>query len=165
MLEKNSTSTTTSILGPTSLLSTLGSPMCPRSSCSSWKAFHSFKPFIIEERRFPQQFKISLTSTFHLERSTMAPKTIKLSLLQKIKIIEASKKNDFNNESRKELCEEFGIDSARLTQILDQQIFILHSYHHSTVNEGQKISKAFFFAFNSSKKLTRKFLSSAIVVK
>ena len=89
----------------------------------------------------------------------MAPKTVKLSLLEKIKIIEASKKNDFNSESRKEICAEFGIDSARLTQILDQQIFITHSYEHSTVNEGQKISKAFFFAFNSSKKSTRKFLS------
>ena len=74
----------------------------------------------------------------------MAPKTVKLSLLQKIKIIEASKKNDFNSESRKEICEENGIDSARLTQILEQQKFILHGYQKTIVNEGQKISKVFF---------------------
>jgi hypothetical protein len=89
----------------------------------------------------------------------MAPTSVNLTLLQKIKIIEASKENDFNSERRQEICKEFGIDSARLTNILDQQIYIIKSYQHSAVNEGQKISKAFYFAFNSSKKLSRKFLS------
>ena len=76
----------------------------------------------------------------------MAPKTVKLSLLQKIKIIEASKKNDFNSESRQKICDEYAIDSDRLTQILEQQKFIMHGYLQSIVNEGQKISKVFFLA-------------------
>ena len=55
----------------------------------------------------------------------LTPSRVRLTLSQKVKIIEESKKSDF---SRKKICEEFGISKATISQILKNQKTHLEAY-------------------------------------
>ena len=55
----------------------------------------------------------------------LTPTGVRLTLSQKVKIIEESKKSDF---SRKKICEEFGISKATISQILKNPKTHLEAY-------------------------------------
>ena len=54
---------------------------------------------------------------------SLTPQRIRLTLLQKVKIIEESKKPNFD---RKKISTEFGISHATISQILKKQICFKH---------------------------------------
>ena len=55
----------------------------------------------------------------------VTPTRVRLTLADKVKIIEESKKSDF---CRKKICQEFGISKATISQILKNQKTHLEAY-------------------------------------
>lgn len=55
----------------------------------------------------------------------LTPTRVRLTLADKVKIIEESKKSDF---CRKAICEKFGISKATVSQILKNQKIHLEAY-------------------------------------
>ena len=57
----------------------------------------------------------------------LTPTRVRLTLADKVKIIEESKKSDF---CRKKICQEFGISKATIRQILKNQKIHLEAYDY-----------------------------------
>ena len=75
----------------------------------------------------------------------LTPTRVRLTLSQKVKIIEESKKSDF---SRKKICEEYSISKAAISSILKDQKTHLENYdsgipgkHKTGENIYQKIHR------------------------
>ena len=66
---------------------------------------------------------------------------VRLTLSQKVKIVEESKKSDF---SRKKICEEFGISKATISQILKNQKTHLEAYDSGIPGKHKTMRKPDF---------------------
>ena len=69
----------------------------------------------------------------------LTPQRVRLTLSQKVKIIEDSKKAGFN---RKKVSEELGISQATITQILKKQKELLTSHDSGTPTKQKTARKA-----------------------
>ena len=70
---------------------------------------------------------------------SLTPQRIRLTLLQKVKIIEESKKPNFD---RKKISTEFGISHATISQILKKQKELLSSHDCGTPSKQKSSRKA-----------------------
>ena len=71
----------------------------------------------------------------------LTPTRVRLTLSQKVKIIEESKKSDF---SRKKICEEYCISKATISQILKNQKTHLEAYDSGIPGKHKTMRKPDF---------------------
>ena len=71
------------------------------------------------------RFQIESTGILHNSVPGLTQTRVRLTLSQKVKIIEESKKSDF---SRKKICEEYSISKATISSILKDQKTHLENY-------------------------------------
>ena len=76
---------------------------------------------------------------------------VRLTLSQKVKIIEESKKSDF---SRKKICEEYSISKATISSILKDQKTHLENYDSGTPGKHKTMRKPDFPEIESQSKQT-----------